>query len=153
MITSIEIKGLYGLYDYKLNFLDENPVTIITGPNGFGKTTLLKIISYLYSCNFWYFCILPFHSLFVSFTDKNNEKSTVTDVWQTIEFKIDNSVSKPQTDENKDMSYDVAMAMDLENSDENRNFSFTNPFAIFLKESTSDMPYFAAYIEDISKFE
>ena len=49
MITSIEIKGLYGLYDYKLNFLDENPVTIITGPNGFGKTTLLKIISHLYS--------------------------------------------------------------------------------------------------------
>lgn len=77
MITSIEIKGLYGLYDYKLNFLDENPVTIITGPNGFGKTTLLKIISYLYSCNFWYFCILPFHSLFVSFTDKNNVVSFI----------------------------------------------------------------------------
>ena len=89
----------------------------------------------------------------ISFTDKNNEKSTVTDVWQTIEFKIDNSVSKPQTAEDKDISYDTAMAMDLENTDENRDFSFTNPFAIFLKESTSDMPYFAAYIEDISKFE
>lgn len=72
MITSLEIKGLYGLYDYKLNFIGENPVTIITGPNGFGKTTLLKIISHLYSCNFWYFCILPFHSLYVSFKNKNN---------------------------------------------------------------------------------
>ena len=77
MITSLEVKGLYGLYDYKLNFVDENPVTIITGPNGFGKTTLLKIISHLYSCDFWYFCILPFHSLYVSFKNKNNVVSFI----------------------------------------------------------------------------
>ena len=77
MIASLEIKGLYGLYDYKLNFVDENPVTIITGPNGFGKTTLLKIISHLYSCDFWYFCILPFHSLYVSFKNKNNVVSFI----------------------------------------------------------------------------
>lgn len=72
MITSLEIKGLYGLYNYKLDFVDENPVTVITGPNGFGKTTLLKIISHLYNCNFWYFCMLPFQFLNVSFKDKNN---------------------------------------------------------------------------------
>lgn len=134
------------LWDIYQNILTSSEIYL--GSKNFAKGDTLKVPYIDFSKKINYTALQN-----IAFIDKNNEKSTVTDVWQTIEFKIDNSVSKPQTDENKDMSYDAAMAMDLENSDENRNFSFTNPFAIFLKESTSDMPYFAAYIEDISKFE
>ena len=43
MIKSIVIKKLFGQFDYRLNFYMSG-ITIITGPNGFGKSTILKII-------------------------------------------------------------------------------------------------------------
>lgn len=89
----------------------------------------------------------------LAFTNKNNKESVVTDAWQTIEFKINNSVAKPQKIEDNDMSYESAKLMSLDNIEGNRNFCFNNTFAIFLKESTKSIPYFAAYIEDISKFQ
>lgn len=88
-----------------------------------------------------------------SFTNKDNEMCTVTDAWQTVEFKIDNSVTKPQATEEENMSYDSAKVMALNSIEDNRQFSFNKTFAVFLKESTKSTPYFAAYIEDISKFE
>ena len=42
MITKISIKGLYGYLNAEYNFSE--PVSIITGPNGCGKTTLLKMV-------------------------------------------------------------------------------------------------------------
>lgn len=42
MIKSITIKKLFGQFNYNLSFY--SGVTIITGPNGFGKSTILKII-------------------------------------------------------------------------------------------------------------
>lgn len=96
MITSLEIKGLYGLYNYKLNFVDENPITILTGPNGFGKTTLLKVINHLYNCDFWYFCMLPFHTLYVSFKETNDvvsfiemSKKTAVNMTEVAEISLE----------------------------------------------------------------
>ena len=42
MITKILVKGLYGYINAEYNFSE--PVSIITGPNGCGKTTLLKMV-------------------------------------------------------------------------------------------------------------
>ena len=47
MISRIVIEKLHNLYDYDIQIPDEQRVSIITGPNGYGKTTLLKIISYI----------------------------------------------------------------------------------------------------------
>jgi energy-coupling factor transporter ATP-binding protein EcfA2 len=41
-IKSIEVKGLFGLYDHKVT-LKADRVTVIHGPNGVGKTALLKL--------------------------------------------------------------------------------------------------------------
>lgn len=41
-MKSIEIKKLFGRFDYKINL--EPNLIIITGPNGFGKSTILKIL-------------------------------------------------------------------------------------------------------------
>ena len=45
-LNEIKIRGLYGLYDYDLDFADikESDVRFITAPNGFGKTTILRLI-------------------------------------------------------------------------------------------------------------
>ena len=38
----IQFKGLFGRFDYTIEFKKDG-LTIITGPNGFGKSTILKL--------------------------------------------------------------------------------------------------------------
>jgi predicted ATP-binding protein involved in virulence len=69
MIRELQIRGLYGLYDYDINFSRRSRVKILTGPNGFGKTTILKIIDHLIQRDFWYFCLLYYKQIRVKFDD------------------------------------------------------------------------------------
>ncbi len=46
MINAITIKNLFGFYDYHITL--KGSVTIIHGPNGCGKTTVLKMLYYLF---------------------------------------------------------------------------------------------------------
>ena len=39
-MLSFEVKKLFGKFNYKFK-LKKSGITIITGPNGFGKTTIL----------------------------------------------------------------------------------------------------------------
>lgn len=48
-IRRVEITGLFGLYDHKIDLNLLERVTIIHGPNGVGKTMLLKLIAALFS--------------------------------------------------------------------------------------------------------
>lgn len=43
--SHIYIKKLFGLYDYNIDFFhnDGDKLTILTGPNGYGKTTIILI--------------------------------------------------------------------------------------------------------------
>ena len=59
VVKHIVINKLYDIYDYDIPF-DRGCVALITGPNGFGKTTLLEIIKNALSVNFWYFYDLLF---------------------------------------------------------------------------------------------
>lgn len=52
MLKSFYIKSLFGLYTYKLDLESEsggNSIKFITGPNGYGKTTILNILEALYN--------------------------------------------------------------------------------------------------------
>lgn len=61
MLKELVIIKLFGLYDYKLTFQTQNNIpTFITGPNGYGKTTILNIIDRLYRSDFEYIRTLPF---------------------------------------------------------------------------------------------
>jgi len=53
MIKSIEIFGLFGMYDYTLDIekSSEKGVLFITGPNGMGKSTILRLIFAVYKQN------------------------------------------------------------------------------------------------------
>ena len=46
-IDKIEIRGLFGRYSYSIPFAKDR-VMILTGPNGFGKTTVLKFLRALW---------------------------------------------------------------------------------------------------------
>lgn len=70
MIKKIQIEGLFGRFNYKLETIN-NGVTIITGPNGFGKSTILRIIDSLGKGNIAFFKPLDFHKIVIEF--KNNK--------------------------------------------------------------------------------
>ena len=42
-ITEVKVDGLFGIFNHEIPFRDEG-VTIVHGLNGFGKTTILRII-------------------------------------------------------------------------------------------------------------
>lgn len=67
MIQSIIIKNLYYIYSYEINFTNDENVLILTGPNGFGKTTILQLINHLCSLKLWYFYLLPFDKIEITF--------------------------------------------------------------------------------------
>jgi predicted ATP-binding protein involved in virulence len=74
MINSIRIKNLFGRFEYLIS-MNASGITIITGPNGFGKSTILRIINALSKGNIQYFLKLDFSSLVVDFD--NQEKISI----------------------------------------------------------------------------
>ena len=63
--TSIKINGLFGDRDEEINFPDlDDPIRILYGVNGSGKTTILKIIQNTYRWNPLELIKLPFDSIF-----------------------------------------------------------------------------------------
>lgn len=71
MLNRIDIEGLYGLYNYSLDFTNgkEKSLSIITGPNGYGKTTILQLVFALFIKDTEPFYRIPFSS--VSFSLDN----------------------------------------------------------------------------------
>lgn len=87
MIKTINITGLFGRFNYSIDTMPDG-ITIITGPNGFGKSTILQIINALSTGDLAYLLKLEFKKIVVLF---NNTKST------TIE-KNNNTISIDGTD-------------------------------------------------------
>ncbi|MDR2692280.1 MAG: AAA family ATPase [Dysgonamonadaceae bacterium] len=74
-LQNIEIKKLFGVFDYNIDLNNEENLIILTGPNGYGKTTILNIIYNLFNQRFFYFRKIDFELIAVFFTD--NRKITI----------------------------------------------------------------------------
>ncbi|MDR1973276.1 MAG: AAA family ATPase [Bacteroidales bacterium] len=68
-IREIKIRKLFGLFDYDIELNQNDDLTILTGPNGYGKTTILNIIYNLFNQRFFYFQKLNFELISVYFSD------------------------------------------------------------------------------------
>ena len=71
MLKNLEIKGLFGFYDYSLDFENDagHNIKFITGPNGYGKTTVLNLIYALLVQEWNFFVDTVFASLRYGFED------------------------------------------------------------------------------------
>lgn len=109
-LSRFEIEGLFGRYNYYFQLDSESNYLILTGPNGYGKTTILTIINALAKSDLFYFYSLPFLSvkllladgccLFVTaktILDESDAQDTPNEGNKEIEFKwinVDQSESK-----------------------------------------------------------
>lgn len=75
MLKAVDIKRLFGLYSYFLDFTNPegSALKFITGPNGYGKTTILSLINSLYLCQFDFFKEIPFDSISYLFEEETVE--------------------------------------------------------------------------------
>lgn len=70
MLSEITIKALYGLYSYTLSFHPEKKQHhFVTGPNAYGKTSLLKMINCLYKQDFMGLSSVVFDEFELHFED------------------------------------------------------------------------------------
>jgi len=61
-LLRLEIRKLFGLLDYSIP-LDENEITMLTGPNGYGKTMILNIFHSIMANNLNALCTLKFDQI------------------------------------------------------------------------------------------
>ncbi len=61
-LRKLIVKGLFGHFNHVIRFQDGN-ITIITAPNGYGKTIVLKIINAIFNRNFGFLSHLEFTSI------------------------------------------------------------------------------------------
>lgn len=65
-LRQIFIEGLFGLYDHTIELRSDPAVTVVAGPNGVGKTTLLRLTTALLAGDFTDFAKQDFDRLTVT---------------------------------------------------------------------------------------
>lgn len=68
-LKRVAVKGLFGLFNHDIRFSDGENVAIIYGPNGFGKTVMLRMIAALVSGESTIFHQIPFSEFWLDFDD------------------------------------------------------------------------------------
>ncbi len=68
-ITKISVKGLFGMFDHEIPLNQDERITIIHGPNGVGKTVLMRMVHGLFRYEYEFLGITPFDELYVEFQE------------------------------------------------------------------------------------
>lgn len=92
MLEKVSIAGLFGRFNYDIE-MKSSGVTIITGPNGYGKSTILKIISAMWQRNINFFALLDFESISITCSDNKKFGIVKNANGQKLTFSFDNVVA------------------------------------------------------------
>jgi predicted ATP-binding protein involved in virulence len=68
-LTGIRVSKLFETFDYRFSLNQAERVTLLYGPNGYGKTTILRLIESLSTGNMPLIRTTPFHSISLTFDD------------------------------------------------------------------------------------
>jgi len=68
-INKIEVKKLFGVFDHEIPLNAEEHITIIHGPNGYGKTILLTMVNAVFNSQYSKLFKIPFSELIIGFDD------------------------------------------------------------------------------------
>ncbi|MEU1051732.1 AAA family ATPase [Streptomyces sp. NPDC005876] len=75
-ISEVKISGLFGYVNHDVEFTEGSPTTIISGPNGIGKTHFLRLLHALISLDLDTLSSVEFEAIEVRFTDKFTLKAS-----------------------------------------------------------------------------
>ncbi|QJB25403.1 AAA family ATPase [Limnospira fusiformis] len=91
-IIKVYVGGLFGIFNHEIPVNLNDRMTIIHGPNGFGKTVILKLLNGLFNCQYSELINLPFETFKVEFDDGNSleidKKTGRQDQSNTIRFNF-----------------------------------------------------------------
>ena len=68
-LRRIEVDGLFGIYDHRIDLNLRDRVTLLHGPNGVGKTSVLRMVDALLRNDFACFKRIPFARFLLGFED------------------------------------------------------------------------------------
>ena len=68
-IQTIRVDGLFGIFNHEIPMRMEDRITIIHGPNGYGKTTILRLVNALFHGRYSDLRNTPFREFRVDFED------------------------------------------------------------------------------------
>src|SRR2546426_6768679 len=68
-IRKISVKKLFGVFDHEIPLNLQERITIIHGPNGFGKTVLLRFINAIFHGHFGVLRRIPYDTFRIDFDD------------------------------------------------------------------------------------
>ncbi len=68
-IATIKVDDLFGIFDHRIALNLDDRMTIIHGPNGFGKTTLLQMLDALFHRRYTELRNVPFEGFEITFED------------------------------------------------------------------------------------
>ena len=114
-IESIDIKNVQGGKNFKIDLNLKDRVSIIHGPNGCGKTTILKIINYLFNLNFFGLSIIDFESIKVTYADQS-----------FLEVKSIEEINKPTPNESGSESPSLKYVKIVLSNSDNQSATYSN---------------------------
>lgn len=147
--------------DFAIKLLTKNSdeIIIIKNPKGntfdeIYKNILNKKVTDFKSNDNFMMPVIDFNVLREYVELENKEIKTLDGIYmidkaiQSIKFSLDEKGGKVKSEAGMDVKFETSV---LENK--SRYFYVNDTFALFLKESNKDKPYFALRVDDISKFQ
>lgn len=105
-LLKLELLNLFGIFNHSIDYDQDERVTLITAPNGFGKTITLKCIYNLFNEKFDFFLKLSFDKITFSFSN-NKTIEIIKGENETIKFILkenDREISSFEYPSKKSMS-------------------------------------------------
>lgn len=108
-IKHIEVKNLFGVFDHSIPLNTDDRITIIYGPNGFGKTCTLSLINELFNPGYGDFFRIPFDEVTVEMENKSvlAVKKQETETGDRLFFEYNRPGAKTETFQFRDISEKV----------------------------------------------
>ncbi|MEH2247130.1 AAA family ATPase [Nostoc sp.] len=90
-IKQISVSGLFGIFNHVIPLNMDERITIIHGPNGFGKTAILRILNSFFNSRYAHLRAIPFRIFRVEFND-NTSVEIIKDADNAEDLETNNIV-------------------------------------------------------------
>ena len=100
-ISRVTASDLFGTFNHDIPLNLEDRITIVLGPNGLGKTVILRMLDGVINSRYAEFRRIPFHRFRLDFV----EPSATLQVFEGPQLPLDAESSKPSTEKELWLEY------------------------------------------------